>query len=115
MQVDPAATGFAQLMPIYNPSEAPAPCEVLVAFPDSNSKIVEVDYGLVSDKMVPGSRALSDFLNGPNYAQAEATGGGWTVALGADTISGANVHASGGNQAQIAHTVDPTLAAKRIT
>jgi hypothetical protein len=115
MAVDPAATGFAQFMPVYNPSDAPAPCEITTAFPDSSSKIVEVDYALISERGVVGSRALSDFLNGPNYAQAEATAGGWTITLSGDTTSTADANASGGNVARIAHTTDPTIAAKRIT
>jgi hypothetical protein len=115
MNVDPTATPFAQFMPVYNPSDAPAPCEITVAFPDASSKIVEVDYALISDKGVVGSRALSDFLNGPNYAQAEATGNGWTVVHETGTSSVGDVNASGGNTAQTTHNTDPLQAGKRTT
>src|SRR5207247_6185565 len=58
---------------------------------------------------------LSDFLNGPNYAQAESTGNGWTVTLATGTSSTADGNASGGNMARTTHTTDPNTLAKRIT
>jgi hypothetical protein len=115
INVDPVATPFAQYLPVYNPSTAPAPCQIELAFPDASTAGVEVDYAMMSNYGILGRNRLADFLNGPNYAQAESTGNGWTVTLATGTTSTADGNASGGNMARTTHTTDPNTLAKRIT
>src|SRR6185369_1184402 len=99
VNVDPAASGFALYLPVFNPSTAPAPCQIELAFPDSSTAGVEVDYALLTDEQIVGRNRLADLLNGPFYAQAESTGNGWTVTLATGTSSTADANASGGNMA----------------
>jgi hypothetical protein len=106
LAADPAASGFAQAIMVYNPSEAPAPCALELAFPDVSSKIVETDFALLSDRMIDGSRRIADYLNGPNYAQCDASGNGWTRTLSTNVTSVVDAAASGGNAAQYAPTSD---------
>jgi hypothetical protein len=97
MRNSPTTTsGFAGLMPIYNPTDAPAPCEITAKFPDASSNIVEVDYGLISNNSIAGSRYLSDYLNGPNYAVLRASGNGWTRTLGASSTAISDAGAADG-------------------
>lgn len=116
--MDPAATGMAKLIPVFNPWPAWAALELDLAFPDSGTAISDVLLGLMSDEGVPGARSLVDFLNGPFYAQAEASGNGWTVALGTNVSAqavGALASGSGSDVARINHATDPGKFSKKIT
>jgi hypothetical protein len=113
--VDPASTTSPPfMMPVYNPGTAPAPCVLDVAFPDASTAGVEADYARLSNDGVMGRNRLADFLNGPNFAQAEATANGWTATLGTDASSVADGNASGGNTLRITHATDPTTAKQRV-
>jgi hypothetical protein len=118
VQMDPALTGFAKVLPLYNPGSAPSPCVLEFAPLESGSGVSRILCALRSDESIPGRRSLTDYLNGPFYAQAEATGNNWTVTLGTNTTAtaiGAAASGSGSDVARIAHTSSPTVYAKRIT
>jgi hypothetical protein len=116
--MDPALTGFAKVLPVYNPGSAPSPCVMEFTPLESGSGVSHILCGLRSNGSITGRRSLTDFLNGPFYAQAEATGNNWTVTLGTNTTAvniGATASGSGSDVARIAHTSSPTVYAKRIT
>jgi hypothetical protein len=117
VNIDPAASGFARIIPIYNPSSAPAPVEITAKVPDVTPATVEFLYGLRASDAVTGKLLLADYLNGPSYAQAEATGGNWTVTLGTDTSAAAGTGASGGgnNVARCTFATAISDITKRIT
>ena len=118
--LDPAGAGFAKMLPVWNPSSAPAPLVIKTKFPDSNSNVEAMDFFLATSDAIPGNKYLSDFLNGPYYAQAEASGHGWTVSGGTDTTLAGTVDSalspgSGTTGALITHSTDPRVLQKRVT
>ena len=118
--LDPATTGNAKMLPVFNPGTAPAPMTITAAFPDASTNVEALDYFLATTDNIPGNHALADYLNGPYYAQAEANGNGWTLAAGVDTTLAGAADAtaspgSGTSVARITHATDPTTYNKRIT
>ena len=90
VSMDVTSTGFATMMPVYNPSDAPAPCVFDIAAPDAGSAIVRIEAALRSSKLLTGATRMVDFLNGPHYAPGDATGNGWTVTLGTGVTDAGN-------------------------
>lgn len=115
--MDPAASGFARYLPVYNPGNAPSPCVLTMGFPDASTQVTEVDLSLRSTRGVDGLYDLGQFLNGPCYAQAEGSADGWTVAFGTDSSNPAGTasDASGSDYAQITHSSNANVMQRRIT
>jgi hypothetical protein len=64
VSMDPAATGMAEYLPVYNPGDAWSPCEFIISAPDASTALTDIYMSRKSSMGQPG-RALTDFLNGP--------------------------------------------------
>ena len=120
VNLDPATAGFSKLLPVFNPSTAPAPMTITSKFPDASSSVQAMSYFLATTDKIAGNHYLSDYLNGPYYAQCEASGNGWTLAAGTDTTLAGTVDAaaspgSGTTAATITHVTNAGVYLKRIT
>jgi hypothetical protein len=117
VSMDPAATGMAEYLPVYNPGDAWSPCEFVITAPDASTALTDIYMSRKSSMGQPG-RALTDFLNGPFKAQAESSLNGWTVTLGTNvtaTAVGADASGTGNDVARINHATNPTDYSKKIT
>ncbi|MGH2555488.1 MAG: phage head spike fiber domain-containing protein, partial [Actinomycetota bacterium] len=108
---DPAAA-IGRVTPLYVEGTAPAPVKVRAKV-EAGAKLRDILIASAPSDGITGRRALADFLNSLKYAQCEATGNGWTVALSGDTSSVADAAASGGNVAETSYASNPTIMAKR--
>jgi hypothetical protein len=110
---DPAAArGWT--LPFYAHGDADAMVSVRIKATDATAKVRDIMVGATASDAIVGRRHITDYLNVTKYAQCEATGGGWTVALGADTTAVAETTtASGDSKARTTHSGTPTMA-KRI-
>lgn len=120
VNLDPATAGFSKMLPVWNPGTAPAPMTITTKFPDSNSNVEAMDFWLATTDNIAGNHYLSDYLNGPYYAQAERSANGWTLTAGTDTtlLGATDASASPGSGtavARITHSTDPTTFNTRIT
>jgi hypothetical protein len=117
VSMDPAATGMAEYLPVYNPGDAWSPCEFIISAPDASTALTDIYMSRKSSMGQPG-RALTDFLNGPFKAQAESSLNGWTVTLGTNVAAaavGADASGAGSDVARINHATNPTVYSKKIT
>lgn len=103
------ASANGRVYRVTNPAEAPSPGIVKITA-DAGSKLQEVKLGLLSGD----DALLDDYETETKFAQAEASGGGWTVEHFNGTVSVVDASGSGGNAAQSPYPANPTVMQKQI-
>lgn len=112
---DPATSTKVRVYPVTIPGDLPTPAKVVVQM-GATSSVARV---LIAHRAqgAQASTVMSDYLDETGFAQAEASGRGWTVTLGADTAGVVDANASPGSgtsAAETSYTSNPTTMATRV-
>jgi hypothetical protein len=111
---DPATSTKVRVFPVTGVTgDLPTPARIRTQM-DAGSPAVERVFHAWRPRNTRPSSYFADYLSDTGYLNLDATGRGWTIALGTGTTSVADAAGSGGNVARVQTTANDSVSIRRV-